>query len=1083
VFPIDLDLRFSPFRTARQPRKNGHLKGRTKMIRTRLLGTTAGGSAALIAFTLVALPSAASAQAAPANQAQPDCTAISDPQQRANCVDSQNTNPARDTAAAAPDSSLITVTGTRIRRPNLSSPVPITSVTTEELPDQGQASIGDALNELPSLRSTFSQQNSGAFIGTAGQNFLDLRGLGISRTLVLVNGRRHINSSPGDFFIDVNTIPQDLIQRIDVVTGGEAAIYGSDAVAGVVNFILRRDFTGLRFRVQDGISSRGDRPVHLATLTAGTNFADGRGNIAVSLEYTHAGALYNRDRDAQTGAFRGVCGFTLTENTVAESKTPSNSDGIPDTTFICGLHNGTISNGGTIGRVDAQGGFLRFDPAGNLFVDHGTGNFFAQTGGASATQVGGFGSTVAETQQLAVGQKRYVANLLAHFDFSPAFKPFFEATAVHQRVLQEGQPTFFQGSIPGFFGGGSNLRCNNPFLTSQALTTLQSFGVCANVATGTFTMSRFNVDFGGRAEIDKRDTFRAVAGIEGDFNGSWHYELSANYGRFQSTNAETHDLKIFDLNGNPDGFLLAIDAVRNAAGQIVCRVNQVTVTRPDCVPLNLFGQGQPTEAALNFVNTTSFLYSHATQLDIVGYVSGDTGKWFRLPGGPIGFSIGGEYRRETATQHADPLSAASGTFFNAFPRFDPPAFSVKEVYGELNVPIVKDVPLFHELTISGAARYSDYNTSAGNTFAWNINGVYSPVSDIRFRANYSRSVRVPTLTDLFSTPGINFGFVTDPCNANQIGGGPNRVANCAALGVPTTITASSPCAQAPFNLPVGSPFTNCIANAQTIQFLTGGNPNLKAEIGKSLTIGGVLTPRFLPGFSLTVDYFDIKVANLISVLGAQTILTQCVDQPTINNPFCALINPRTPDGLLQFPALLSSGVNFAKQTSRGVDFDLSYRHTFADGSRVNARGVMTLTLERNNFINPSNPGFAVHQLDTLGDPAMSANLSLSYGRNNWDLQWTTQWIGRMYVNAYEATHTFQGRAPTNPDATNILQYPNVFFHSVRADLKVDKHFRFYLGVNNIFDRLPPLGLTGTGAGSSIYSDIGRFFYGGAQVDF
>ncbi|HEX5182745.1 MAG TPA: TonB-dependent receptor [Allosphingosinicella sp.] len=965
----------------------------------------------------------------------------------------------------------ITVTGTRIRRPNLTSPVPITSVTAEELPNQGQASIGDALNQLPSLRSTFSQQNSGQFIGTAGENFLDLRGLGTTRTLVLVNGRRHVTSSVGDFIVDINTIPQDLIERIDVVTGGEAAVYGSDAVAGVVNFILKRNFDGVRMRVQDGVSQRGDRPVQVATLTAGRNFADGRGNIAVSLEYTSAAPLYTDQRDALTGAFSGRCQFQLVENTIGE---PQAGDGIPDDQFLCGIKNATISDGGTVGQIDAQGDFLRFDKSGNLFIDTPTQSFRPV---GSGNQQGGQGSTLENTGQLAVGQKRYVANLLAHFDISNAFKPFVEATFVHQKVLQEGQPTFFQG-----FG----ISCSNAFLNSQALATLQSFGLCGSPGD-TFPLSRFNVDFGGRAEIDKRDTFRVVAGVEGDFLDTWHYEVSANYGRFQSTNAETHDLKLTDVNGNPDGFLLAVDAVRNAQGQIVCGVNQITVTRPDCVPINILGQGQPSQAALNFVNTTSFVWSHATELDLMAYVSGDTAKFLNLPGGPVGFSVGAEYRRETATDHADPLSAASGTFFNAFLPFRPPTFDVKEIYGELNIPIIKDVPLIHELTISGAARYSDYNTSAGNTWAWNLNGVYAPTSDLRLRANYSRSVRVPTLNDLYSPNSVNFGFVADPCDqANINAGSPTRAANCAALGVPTTVLAGSPCITAA--TPVGSPFVNCVARSQTIEFQQGGNPNLKAEVGKSLTIGGVLTPRFLPGFSLTVDYFDIKVNNLIATLDAQTILNQCVDSATINNQFCPLIHARDQFGLLATPfALLSSGINFAKQTARGVDFDLAYRRNFSNGGRLNLRGVMTWMLERNDFTDPTNPGIAFHQLYNLGDPEFRANLQVGYGQGPWDINVIEQWIGRTTITSWENTHSFQGRPPANPDATSVIWYPNVFYTDVRASFKVNSHFRFYLGVDNLFDRMPPyntLGTSSTGIGGiSEWSDIGRYFYGGAQVDF
>ena len=385
------------------------------MKRFALLGSSAIGSAAFIGFSMLA------AAPAYAQGGQPtDCSALPTQAERDACT--ANTPPT--TATPQANEPGIVVTGTRIRRPNLQSPVPITSVTAEELPNQGQANIGDALNDLPSIRSTFSQQNSGRFIGTAGNNFLDLRGLGTTRTLVLVNGRRHITASVGDFIVDVNTIPQDLVERIDIVTGGEAAIYGSDAVAGVINFILKRDFDGIRLRAQDGISSRGDRNVQFATLTAGRNFADGRGNVAVSLEYTKADPLYFRERPGYTGAFDGRCQFQLVENTGPSGSNEGatgNTDGVPDRRFLCGIKNATLSNGGTIGQVNSAGDFLRFAGDGQLFIDHPTQSFVPI---GSGNQQGGQGSTLRDTGQLAVGQKRYTANLLTHFDVSNALQFF-----------------------------------------------------------------------------------------------------------------------------------------------------------------------------------------------------------------------------------------------------------------------------------------------------------------------------------------------------------------------------------------------------------------------------------------------------------------------------------------------------------------------------------------------------------------------------------------------------------------------------------------------------------------------------------
>lgn len=897
---------------------------------------------------LAATPAFAAAQPQAAPTPLPDtanlppCPAGTAP--NANCTTGQVTT-ATGQPANASNSNAIVVTGSRIQRPNLELPVPITSISQQELTNQGQVSVGDALNDLPALRSTFSQQNSGRFIGTAGQNFLDLRGLGTNRTLVLVNGRRMITAAVGDFVVDVDNIPQDLIDRIDVVTGGEFAIYGSDAVAGVVNFILKKDFDGFRIRGQGGISKYGDRPVDFVSTTMGKNFADGRGNVALNLEYTHAGELKFEDRPNR---FAAPCGFepNLADNGgFNDPTTPSgdSTNGVPDNVFVCGLRNPFITTGGQITLLSGDGTGLAFDPKGNLVITPPCDVSYIDLGGTCQSNNPLVGATIDETGDLAVGRERYSGSLLAHFDVSDAFKPFVEGLYVHQKVLQEGQATFMQGGVSDFFFPVAvpDITCANAFLTQQNRDVLQNlFGICGDPNDPTnsqivLPLDRYNVDFGPRKEIDLRKTYRIVAGVTGDFNEDWHYEVSFNYGHTSQDNAEHNDLLLRDANGNPAGFALAIDAVRNAAGNIVCAVNadaDPTNDAPGCVPIDLFGEGQPSPAAVAYSTTTSHLFQKASELDLLGYMSGDSSQLFSLQGGPIGFSLGGEYRKETAELHADAVSAAGGTFFNAFAPFHPPAFKVSEFFGEVNVPILKDLPFAHELTVSGAARHSHYNTSAGNTFTWNANAIYSPVSDLRLRGNYSKSVRVPTLNDLYSPASVNFGFVTDPCDVTAINTNPNFAANCAALGVPTTIQAGSPCADAAH--PVGSPFINCVARKQTIQYLSAGNPNLTPETGKSLTLGGVFTPHFLPGFSFSADYFRINVTNLISVLGAQTILNSCFGSPLPNN-FCALINPRNQFGLFASPALLSAGVNFAKEISRGIDFDLSYRKRFANGNLLN----------------------------------------------------------------------------------------------------------------------------------------------------
>ena len=365
---------------------------------TKLLSATAVAA-------LIAVPGIAFAQAAPNTQNQAQ-TGENDP------ADTQtNDTPPPEAVLNTPasQSAEIVVTGSRIARPTIDSAVPVTSIEIGELTSKGNVILGDTLNELPALRNTYNSGNSTRFIGTAGLNLLDLRGLGVTRTLVLINGRRQVTSSAGDFLVDVNTIPADLTERVDIVTGGNSAVYGSDAVAGVVNFILKRNFDGLSLKGQGGVSSRGDRGSYFASITAGKNFAEGRGNIAFAGEYAKTQALYYTDRDYLTGAYSGRCQFQTTDNTVGE---PAAGDGISDTTFLCGIRNGSISDGGTVGGL-GNGAYLRFGPNGNLFTDNPTQNFVAA--GSGNVQGGGRIDACATRVSWRLGIERYDRQPLGAF--------------------------------------------------------------------------------------------------------------------------------------------------------------------------------------------------------------------------------------------------------------------------------------------------------------------------------------------------------------------------------------------------------------------------------------------------------------------------------------------------------------------------------------------------------------------------------------------------------------------------------------------------------------------------------------------
>ncbi|MDR6113741.1 outer membrane receptor protein involved in Fe transport [Sphingomonas sp. SORGH_AS870] len=1057
--------------------------------------TLLGASA--LASTLVLLPVAALAQTATSE------TTATQPQEGA-ATDPNVTE--RDEQAKGD----VIVTGSRLARPNLDSPTPVTSVTAELLTSTGNLNIGDSLNQLPALRSTYSQANSTRFIGTAGLNLLDLRGLGTSRTLVVVNGRRHVTAQPGSFVIDTNTIPTELLERVDVVTGGSSAVYGSDAMAGVVNFVLKRNFEGIRATGQSGVSSHGTRGSYFGALTVGKNFAEGRGNIAAAAEYSFSDVVYYTDRDDITGAYSGRSQFNAVQNTGPQLNpnggpirtTPESSlgDGIPDTAFLRNVRNNTISEGGlftascpTVAATgeSAAAFAARRGVACSGLANIGSSNTLSQYGRTfvfnpdgtltanncvtdlrpfgSGNCVGGQGSTLRLNGMLQPKLERFSGNILAHFDVSDAFKPFVEAKYVRIDALQEGQPTF----------ANNTFSINNPFLSSQARATLVS--ALAPGAT-TFTAQRFNVDFGGRGEVHRRETFRIVGGVEGDFAEGWHYEVSANYGRLDT---------FYKTNGNyvTQKYLNSINAVRNAAGQIVCGINADASTANDdaaCVPVNLFGSGQVSQAALNYFSITSTRKQKAEQFDLVGFVNGTL---FRLPGGDVTFSLGGEYRRETAYSKYDDLTASGATFLNSIPTFAPPAYDIKEAFGEISVPLLADRPFFHELTLTGAARVSHYNVgNAGTPWTYNVNAIWSPIRDITFRGGYARSVRAPSLSELYAASSQTFAQPSDPCSQNNINNNPNRVRNCAAAGVPTTQTFNG----------TTEPFTNNAASS--IYGFNRGNSALQAEKSRSFTIGTVIQPQAIRGFSLTVDYYNITIKDAIFSLPAQTIINQCYDNPSgINNPFCAAVF-RNPNGTfagqqnvihggatVSFPttgpSFFSQGFNYAKLETSGIDIDASYRTKISDTGTLTLRLLASYMAQNNGYTDVGDPTFRDRYKGELGFSAWRGQFVGNLNFETFDIQYRLRYEGKSTVAAeYETQNSYDGRPARNPDAFPVVWYPEAFYHAIQVGFNATERFRFYVGVDNVTDKKPPYDLLGVASGDP-YDNIGRFFYAGFKANF
>lgn len=942
-----------------------------------------------------------------------------------------------DTNADAPSAdSTIVVTGSRIRRPDFETASPIFSVGAQDVQQSGTTNLTDFLTGYPALvGSSTSRDNSGdrGGIGATGLNLLNLRNLGEQRTLVLVDGRRHVASLPGTQAIDINTIPTDLIERVDVLTGGTSAVYGSDGVTGVVNFILKQDFEGISARGQAGLSEYGDAGQYLLGVTVGKNFADGRGNIALAYEFGRDERLETRDRNYLVGGNR--IGFYRNPNYTAN--TPGSYLYVP--TRDVGYENTALN-----GAVDVTGdGVPEFDGNGNVW-DFGTTIPGGYTVGGSSTRVADYGNDLQPQVQ------RHVANVLTHFDVSDNVTIFAEGKYANVKSFSLGQPTWdYYLYIPE----------DNPYIPAAIRSAIDP-------DLGGVLVTRDDLDFGQRGENITRETWRGVIGVRGDLSQSTNYELSYVYGRTNVTANYVND--IYD-----DRFFAAIDAVSDGNGGVTCRVNvdptwtpfqpyadlstrdltNPTTFQPgQCRPINLFGTGQSQEA-LDFIHASTTDRSSIEQHVISGSISGDLRGLFSLPGGEVGYAVGAEYRKEISRFTPDPIAQQGLTFTNSLAP-ERGSYDVKEAFAELNVPLLRDRPFFQTLSFGGAARYSDYSTIGGN-WTWKVEGTWAPVRDIRFRGTYSNAVRAPNIGELFSGQSQTFAFFNDPCNPENLDlGKPSRPANCQAILAAAGLT---PAQIADYE----------DTRTTNISGLQGGNRNLQQERAKTWTAGVVLQPRFVPGLTVSADWYNIRLDNAINTVDAQELAELCVDQADINNVFCSSITRQSGTGLIN--GFVVTPQNVASFKTAGLDVNARYRVNTGRFGTFNLT-VIGNYLDKLEFI--GTPGAEpTNSLGTVGAPKYQATMDLTWNSGPVTINYGLMWRDKQRRFSEDAL-------AGNPNyvAPEYVFYKEMWQHDIYVAFDVDKKFQFFGGVNNVFGQRPDIGSFSQPIGA-----LGRYFFAGVRV--
>ena len=953
----------------------------------------------------------------------------------------------------------VVVTGSRIAQPNLETTSPVTQVTAEDVVTQGVTKIEDLVNQLP---QAFAAQNATVSNGATGTATVNLRGLGSSRTLVLVDGRRMPYGGVTNSAADLNQIPTAMVERVEVLTGGASAVYGSDAIAGVVNFIMKKDFEGVQVDLQydlyqhnndfggpgavplrDVIAQRAEtNPAQFAlpddnvtdgnevqaTLTMGVSTEDGRGNITAYATYQDSKEVLERDRDYSACA--------LAAN--------------PTTSFACG-GSGTAFPG-TFTDFGGNAGTAR--PSFNFTVDQGTGNFRPFV---NATDQYNFGPKNFYLRPAT----RYSLGAMGHYELAPFADVYTQLMFTDYRSVAQIAPG-------GSFFNLATINCDNPFLSAQQF---GAIGCATPDADGTVPLyiGRRNVEGGGRQSEFHNTSFRALVGTRGDIAEGWTYDVSTQFSRVNADTKNTNDFAVPQLQR-------ALEArVNPDTGEIQCQ-SVIDGSDPACVPYNPFGIGGVTAGALNYLQVPALEQGVIDQNVTQGVITGDLGTiGAKLPWADqaIKVAFGIENRRDKIEDQPDTI-LLNGLLGGSGGPTTPLSGStnVNDYFMEANIPLVQGKPFAEQLSFDTAYRYSEYNSGI-KTDTYKFGAEWAPVEDVRFRGSYQRAVRAPNVVELFTAQGFNlFDLDGDPCGAALAGGADAAPdAACLATGVPASQLRSgvldSPAGQYNFN--------------------QGGNTDLKPETSDTYSYGVVFTPRFAPGLSMSLDYFNIKVEDLISTFGSANTLDACYK---FNDAAaCSRIHRNPNNGALWVGLgnVDNLNTNIGGLETSGVDLNANYT-----GWDIGSMGSLSLNLTATYLLelitDPGSAGFP--KFDCAGLFAGNCVSSLTTAvnpevRTRFRIGWETPWnvdlaLTHRYISAVDQDGAAANRIDKHLGAESYFDLFGSWNATDMAQIR--------LGINNILDNDPSInasvGTTGNGnTYPQVYDALGRYIFGGVTVKF
>lgn len=961
--------------------------------------------------------------------------------------------------AAAAGEEEVVVTGSRIRQPNLTSATSTVVVDSKRVQLSGEVNTADILRDVPQIGiSTLSSVNSSFVTQGGGVNTVDLRNLGESRTLVLVNSRRFVSGLPGSQIVDFNMIPTALIDRIDVVTGGASAIYGSDALAGVVNVILKRNFTGVNISAQHGwLENYDDAQNSQINVTAGSDFADGKGNAVFNLSWSKEDGANARDRagtaiDCTASVLFGLPGDYSSEECPTFS---------------------SYAEGGVFRLTNSA-----FEASIQRVIDPVTGEL--------RSRVPTDGYNRQSRRQHLVPLERYVFTTLIDYEVQPDQRIFFEGTFASTESLAAREPfaldsdniygvTEQVGQSQGIVAG---IPLTNPYIPAALLALANERGANA------IGFQRRLSEFGDRFDDTDRQTGRFVIGAAGEITEGWNYELAYNWG--QTTETQFSNGQI-----NAPNFRNALNSIV-LNGQVVCA--DPIARAQGCIPVNPFVPvGEPanwTQEQLDYLKADSTRDIKISQ-EVVSFVV--DGELFELPAGPVQSAFGIEYREEESSDRPDPLTQAGQNGSNrtapTFGRFD-----VREAFAEFEIPLVADESWAKELNLNLAVRGSDYST-VGDTFAWSSSLSWAVTDDIRFRGQYARAVRAPDISELFQGQSEDFAPVVDPCDSlrTAAGGGaleggptdPTVIANCLA----------NPGIAARANTATG--FVLTLAEQQGTGGFSGGNPDLDAETADTWTIGFVFTPKFadwLEGMTLSVDYFNIKIEDTIADTGRQRTLTNCYAFAAAGNPFCEGV-VRDVNGAVD--EVNTTVTNNTTLETSGIDALLAYRFELNDVIENDGDlGMLTLSINYqwlDKYTETFLPGTEFENVDEsvglLGTFRHKAQFGVLYEIDDFTFNVDATFVSKAHNFNYDSGYNSNlaiGEFYAPEDRKAI---PSQWFFDTQVRYAVIENATLVFGVRNVFDNSVKIGSgtgitpTGWDTDPDSYDGLGRRYYFGVNLSY